>query len=342
MKLGLIGGGSITETHARAAKTIPGVEISAIFGSNRSKVERLCRDHGGAAYTDFESFLNHKPMTMVVIGSPSGLHSAQGIAAAQHGLHVLTEKPIDINTGRADALIQAAEHAGIKLGLLFQDRLKPSIVEMKRAIEKGSLGKPILLEARVKWFRPTEYYAQSKWRGTPELDGGGALINQAIHTVDLLLWLFGDVVRVQARAATLLHHIEAEDTIVATLEFANGALGVLHATTAAFPGYPRRVEVTGTNGTIILEQDIVVRADLRNEDKSLLENTLRDENLSASSAVVNDVRGHQAVIQNFIHAIETDTVPACDGREGRRSIALVEAIYKAARGSGSYDLGKHG
>jgi predicted dehydrogenase len=336
--VGLIGSGNISETHARAVNAIPGVQISAIFGTNRSKAERLCREFGGSPYTDFESFLDHQPMHMVIIGSPSGLHATQGIAAAKHGLHVLTEKPIDISTERANALISAADQAGVKLGVLFQDRLKPGIVRMKQAIESGLLGHPILLDARVKWFRPAEYYSGSKWRGTLALDGGGALINQGIHTVDLLLWLFGDVARVQARAATSLHKIEAEDTVVATLQFVSGALGVLYATTAAFPGYPRRIEVSGANGTIILEHDQIVRADLRSGDHSLLANAPKDENLSASSAVVSDFRGHQAVIENFIHAIETNTPPACDGREGRRSIELVEAIYCAAKGSGSFNL----
>lgn len=333
--IGLIGGGNISETHARAAKAIPGVEISAIFGTNRSNVERLCREYGGSPYTDFEALLRHRPMTFVIIGSPSGLHAEQGIAAAQHGLHVLTEKPIDISVARADALIQAAGKAGVKLGVLFQDRLKPNIVRMKQSIDRGLLGKTLLVEARVKWFRPAEYYGHSKWRGTLAMDGGGALINQGIHTVDLLLWMFGDVARVQARLATALHPIEGEDTVVATLEFASGALGVLHATTAAYPGYPRRIEVSGSNGTIILEQDRIVAADLRTGREEFLANDSRDENLSASSAVVSDARGHQAVIEDFIRSIETGSDPACDGRAGRRSIELVEAIYRAAKRTAS-------
>jgi predicted dehydrogenase len=340
MHIGLIGGGNISESHARAAKSIPGVEIAAIFGGNLRKVERLCRDYGGTPYTDFDLFLAHQPMSMVVIGSPSGLHASQGIAAARHGLHVLTEKPIDISTERADALIHAAEQADVKLGVIFQDRTKPNILRLKQTIDRGLLGKTILVEARVKWFRPTEYYGDSKWRGTLALDGGGALINQGIHTVDLLLWMFGDVNRVQARIATALHSIEGEDTVVATLEFASGALGVLHATTAAYPGYPRRLEVSGTNGTIILEQDRIVNADLRTGADEFLGHESRDENLSASSAVVSDVRGHQAVIEDFIRAIKDGPAPLCDGREGRRSIELVEAIYRAAKGPGSYDLRK--
>ncbi len=332
--IGLIGGGNISETHARAARAIAGVEIAAIYGTNAKKVATLCREHDAKPYHDFDAFLAHRPMDMVAIGTPSGMHAAQGIAAAQRGLHVLTEKPIDISTERADVLIAAAERSGVKLGVMFQDRAKPAIRELRDWVSTGVIGKLLLVDARVKWYRPPEYYSGSRWRGTLALDGGGALINQAVHTVDLLLWLLGDVVRVQARTATVLHAIEAEDTAVAIVEFANGALGVLQATTAAYPGYPRRVEITGTEGTVILEQDRILAANLRTPPPRSSAGIAPDENQSASSAVVSDVRGHQALFQDFLQAIERDTAPICDGREGRRSIALVEGIYRAA-GSGT-------
>src|SRR5215467_7141661 len=197
--VGLIGGGNISETHARAVRAISGVEIAAVYGSNSEKVQKLCHEHGGTPYTDFSAFLAHRPMDVVMIGSPSGLHASHGIAAAQEGLHVLTEKPIDISTRRADELIQAARQSGVKLGLIFQDRMKPHIRQLKDWLERGLLGKPLLVDARVKWYRPPDYYAKSRWRGTLALDGGGALMNQGIHTIDLLLWLLGNVSRVQAR-----------------------------------------------------------------------------------------------------------------------------------------------
>jgi UDP-N-acetyl-2-amino-2-deoxyglucuronate dehydrogenase len=337
--IGLIGGGNITETHARAARAIPGVEIAAVHGINAEKIARLCREYGGTPYQDFNAFLQHRPMDLVIIGSPSGLHAEQGIAAARHGLHVLTEKPIEISTARADALISAAKQSGVRLGVIFQDRTKAHIRQLKTWLDQGSLGKVLFVDARVKWYRPPEYYANSHWRGTLALDGGGALINQGVHTIDLLLWLLGDVVRVQARTATLLHKIEAEDTAVATLEFPGGALGIIHATTAAYPGYPRRVEVTGSKGTVILEHDRIIAVDLGNSpasvraaaDLAALADAAKDENKSASSAAVSDFRGHQAVLEDFLTAIQQNRAPACDGTEGRRSIALIEAIYRAAK-----------
>src|SRR6202790_118079 len=289
--IGLIGGGNITETHARAARAIPGVEISAIHGTNSEKIARLCREHGGTPYQDFDAFLKHRPMDLVVIGSSSGLHATQGIAAARHGLHVLTEKPIEISTARADNLIEAAKQSKVQLGVIFQDRMKPHIRQLKNWLDQGLLGKLLFVDARVKWYRPPEYYANSRWRGTLALDGGGALINQGVHTVDLLLWLLGDIVRVQARIATLLHKIEAEDTAAAILEFSSGALGIFHATTAAYPGYPRRVEISGSEGTVILEHDRIIAANLRNAPAAATESAALDENQRASSAVVSDFPG---------------------------------------------------
>jgi predicted dehydrogenase len=267
---------------------------------------------------------------MVVIGSPSGLHATQGIAAAKRGLHVLTEKPIDVSTQRTDELIAAAESSGVKLGVIFQDRCKPDIRRMKQWIDGGVLGKVLLAEARVKWYRPPEYYGDSKWRGTLALDGGGALINQAIHTVDLLLWMLGDVVEIQASTINLLHKIEGEDTALVLLKFESGASAVLQATTAAFPGYPRRFEVSGTEGTIILEQDRIIAVDLKHSQEGVAASRATDDIEDTASPVVTDFQGHQAVFEDFIRAIKENETPMCDGLEARRSLALIEEIYRAA------------
>src|SRR5216683_2031121 len=314
---------------------IDGGEIAAIYGTNREKSARLAQAYGAKLYDDLAAFLKHQPMQIVLIGSPSGLHAEQGIAAARRGLHVLVEKPIDIYTERADALIDESERANVKLGVFFQDRVAPGIRRLKELVDGGKLGKPILVSGRVKWFRPPEYYSSSRWRGTLALDGGGALMNQGVHTVDLLLWLMGDVERVSAKATTALHKIEAEDTVVATLEFANGAIGTLEATTSVYPGYSRRVELTGSEGTIILEQDKIIAADLRTVAQTSVYDSSKQAsetltagivgpgiakgNPAATSPVVSDVSGHKRILEDFLRAIETDTTPLCDGREGRRS-----------------------
>jgi predicted dehydrogenase len=328
MKIGLIGGGNISRTHARAVGAITGAEITAVYGTNREKVAQLSRECGAAAHSDFEAFLAHTPMEMVIIGGPSGLHATQGIAASQYGHHVLLEKPIDISTERADALIAACSKAKVKLGVIFQDRFKQDIIRLRELIQDGALGQVLLADAQVKWHRPPEYYRDSRWRGTWQLDGGGALMNQGVHTVDLLLWLLGDAKAVAARTATLLHDIETEDTAFALLEFSRRAVGTLEATTAAYPGYPRRVEITGTEGTIVREQDCVIKADLRGANGRFTGESGRDQNASASSPAVNDVRGHQHAIEDFIRAVRENSTPRCDGADARRSLALIEEIYR--------------
>ena len=332
MRVGIIGGGNISDTHARAAEAIPGLHVAAVHGDNRERTARLAAAHGATAYGDFDRFLDH-PLDLVIIGSPSGRHAEQGIAAARRGLHVLVEKPIDISTERADALIAAADAARVKLGVTFQDRLHPAVVEIKAMMDGGEIGSPVMISGRVKWHRPREYYADSRWRGTWALDGGGALINQAIHTVDLIQWLFGPVRRVYGVTATRVHDIEVEDTAAALFNFSSGAIGTIEAGTSMFPGYARRLEVTGSEGTVILEHDRLDRVDLRSGTSSHRV-TGGDQSASASTAVVADASAHQRVLEDFIRAIETDGRPMCDGREGRKSVALVQAVYESARSGG--------
>lgn len=327
--IGILGGGGISQTHARAASSLEGVRIVAVGGQNPIRVQALADRHGASAYADIDALLRHRPMEILLIGSPSALHAEQGIAAARAGLHVLVEKPLDVTVEKADALIAACASAAVKLGVFFQDRFAPDLVRLKSAIDEGALGRPLLASARVKWWREPGYYAESRWRGTAALDGGGAVMNQGIHTLDLLLWLWGDVQRVFARRTTALHDIEVEDTLVATIEFANGALATFEATTAAFPGYPRRLELTGALGTVTVEQDRIASADLKGRTDAL-RGGVSSENAAASSPIVSDVRGHRAAIEDFLSAIRTGAEPRCSGAEGRRSVALVEALYRSA------------
>ena len=327
-RIGILGAGNISETHARAAQATPSVRVVAVHGRNEARAASLAQRCGATAYADLDEFLD-SGLDVVLIGSPSGQHADQARAAARRGIHALVEKPLDIHTDRIDQLIAEADAQRIKVGVFFQDRAAAQLQWLHALINEERLGRIILAAARVRWFRPPEYYASSKWRGTRALDGGGALMNQGIHTVDLLLWLLGDVSNVCARARTALHDIEVEDTIVACLEFENGAIGTLEATTAAYPGYPRRMEITGSEGTAVIEGDRVMEVSLRS-------GTLQPPvdagltNPSATSATVSDVRGHQAVLHDFLQAIQTGAPPLCDGQDGRRSVALVQAIYESA------------
>lgn len=329
--IGILGGGNISRTHARAASEIEGVEITAICGQNPYKVKELAGAFGGSPYDDLESFFKHRPMEVVLVGTPSGLHAEQGIAAARQGLHILMEKPVAISTAQTDALIAECEKAQVKLGVFFQDRVAPDIVKLKELIDAGRLGKAILTSAQVKWYRPPEYYKESRWRGIWALDGGGALMNQGVHTVDLLLWLMGDVGSLWARAVTALHDIEVEDTVVAALEFADGSVGVLEAATSVYPGFSRRLELTGSQGTIILENDRLAAVKLREPLPDLMIQPPPPDDERAVSPTISDTRGHRTVIEDFLQAVRTGGQPMCDGREARRSIELIQAIYDSSK-----------
>jgi len=309
LRIGIIGAGGISGTHVRAAQGIDGVEVVAVCGTNPEKTAALAASAGAAAYADLDAFFAH-PMDIVAIGSPSGVHAEQAIAAVRRGLHVVVEKPLDVTTAKIDALLAEAERARVKIGVFFQERMLPELVAIKRRLEAGELGTPIFIAGHLDWYRPPSYYSESKWRGKPALDGGGALMNQGIHTVDVILWLFGDVRRVMGRTANRLHQIEVEDTASALLEFESGAFGTIHATTAASPGYPRRLEVTGTKGMIVHEEP-------------------------ARPPTVADATPHRRVLEDFIDAVKTNRRPACDGLEGRRSVAVIEAIYRSAQSGGS-------
>jgi predicted dehydrogenase len=310
LRVGLIGGGGISGTHARAARAIAGVDIVAVHGANREKVAALAREHGGVPCDTLDAFFS-TPMDIVAIGSPSGMHAEQAIAAVRRGIHVLVEKPVDVTTTKIDALIAEADRARVKIGVFFQERMTPELVELKTRIDRGELGAPLFISGRLDWYRPPEYYSASRWRGSKTLDGGGALMNQGIHTVDVMLWLFGKAVRVMGRTATRLHKIGVEDTAAALIEFENGAFGTLHATTAAAPGFPRRLTVTGTKGSVVHDEP-------------------------ARPATVADATLHQRVFEDLIRAISSNGTPACDAREGRRSVALVEAVYRSSQ-SGEWE-----
>lgn len=310
MRIGIIGGGGISGTHVRAARGIDGVEVVAVYGYNREKTAALAREAGAVAFDDFDRFLAH-PMDMVAIGSPSGLHAAQATAAVRRGLHALVEKPLDVTTANIDALVGEADRAGRRVGVIFQERLLPEVVSLKQRIDGGEFGTPLFISGQMHWYRPREYYTSSKWRGTPALDGGGVLINQGIHTLDLMLHLFGDVRRVSGRMATRRHAIEVEDTAAALLEFESGAFGVFEGTTAAAPGFPRRIEIAGSDGRAVYEDP-------------------------PRPAIVSDPVPHRRVFEDFIAAVRAGRPPMCDARDGRRSVALIEAIARSQK-SGAFE-----
>ncbi len=310
---------------------IPGVEVVAVHGDNAEKVLRLAASQGAPDYPTLEAFLAHRPLDVVAIGSPSGCHAAQAIACARAGLHVLVEKPMAVTVEEASAVVAAVAAAGVRLGVFFQDRLQPDFIRLKAFLEAGGLGRILLASGHVKWYRPPEYYKTSRWRGTWALDGGGAVMNQGIHTLDLMLHLLGDVAAVSARTRALRHAIEVEDTGVATLEFRSGALATFEATTAAYPGYKRRLEISGEHGTIVVEHDRVVAADLTSGAPPFAVSPAAEAGESASSHVVSDATPHRRIFEDFVRALGEGKHPICDAAEGKRSVELVRALYESAQ-----------
>jgi len=327
---GVAGGGMIGKVHAEAIAAVPGARLVAVWGRDRGRASDLAARFGARAYTDYGDFLAHPGLRVVNVCTPSGAHLEYGARAAHAGKHVLVEKPIEIDLGRADELIATCEAADVRLGVIFQSRFLPAVARLKRAVDEGRLGRLILGDAYVKWYRAPEYYAASSWRGTLALDGGGALINQAIHTVDLLRWVMGPAETVFAmRGALRYPQIEAEDTLVGTLRFQCGALGVIEATTSVAPGFKRRLEISGERGTVVLDGDAIscwaVEGEAAGDDSPGEQITDGSSDPAAIAA-----EGHRRQIADMAEAVREGREPVITGREGRDSLELVEALYRSA------------
>jgi predicted dehydrogenase len=326
---GIAGCGMIGRVQAEAIQSIAGARLIAVCGRDEKRTAEFAAKFEVAPYTDYDRFLGHPGLQIVNICTPSGLHAEQGIKAARAGKHVLVEKPIETTLEKADALIEACDEAGVKLGVIFQSRFLPAVQKIKRAIDEGRLGRLMIGDAYVKWYRAPEYYAEGSWHGTMALDGGGALINQAIHTVDLLRWMMGPVETVFAMKSALRYpHIEAEDTLFASLRFQNGALGVIEAATSVKPGFKRRLEISGERGTVILDGDAIScwAIDGESEDPGGGEQITDG---SANPAAISN-EGHRRQIKDMMRAVIEDRAPVVDGREGRKSLELVTALYRSA------------
>ena len=327
----------IANFHARAIADAAGCHLVGVTARRTDAASEFAAKYGCKSYASLDDLLSDDAITAVSICTPSGAHLDPAVAAAAAGKHVVVEKPLEITTERCDKIIAACDRAGVRLAVTFQSRFHRSAQLIKQAIEQNRFGKITLGDAYVKWFRSQAYYDSGAWRGTWELDGGGALMNQAIHSVDLLLWLMGDVAEVSAMADTLTHErIEVEDTVVATVRFVNGALGVIEATTTAYPGQLKRVEISGQGGTAVLEEEdirIWQFADETDEDESIRQ-TMSGATTSGGGAAdpsaINHA-GHAALFEEFVSAINQNRPSKLDGHEGRRSVELIEAIYRSAR-----------
>jgi predicted dehydrogenase len=333
---GIIGCGMIANFHAKAIADVRGTKLVACFDNFPASADRFAAANGCRAYHALDEMLADPAVNVVTIGTPSGAHMEPAVAAANAGKHVIVEKPLEITLKRCDAIIEACRRNNVKLSAIFPSRFHDSSRKMKKAIDSGRFGALTMGDSYVKWFRTQEYYDSGAWRGTWELDGGGALMNQAIHSVDLLTWLMGPVVEITAHTSTLAHErIAVEDVAVATLKFANGALGVIEASTAAYPGYLKRIEISGSQGTAVMEEEDIKVWDFAKKtraDEAIL-TAMREKKSTgggASDPAAIGHHGHAEQFRDVVKAIKSDGAPAVDGLEGRRSVEIILAIYKAA------------
>jgi predicted dehydrogenase len=327
----------ISRFHARAVAELRNARLVACCSANPESALRFAEEHSCTAYEDLPAMLADPAVDVVSICSPSGAHMEAALAAARAGKHVIVEKPLEVTVARCDRIIRECEKHGVSLATIFPSRFHESSRLLKKAVDQGRFGKVTLGDAYVKWFRTQKYYDSGAWRGTWKLDGGGALMNQAIHSVDLLVWLMGPVESVAAHTAMLAHErIEVEDVAVASLRFASGALGTIEASTAAYPGYLKRIEISGSHGTAVLEEEDIKVWDFARTLKSdtALRERMAGKTKTGGGAADPAAIGHHAhaaQFKDFLQAIQKGTTPSIDGHEGRRSVEVIEAIYKSAK-----------
>jgi predicted dehydrogenase len=338
---GIIGCGMIAEYHTKAINEIEGARVVAAYSrnpANGAKVADLAGAKGVCAvFDDLDAMLALPDLDVVCVCTPSGAHREPAVAAARAGKHVVVEKPLEIDLPRCDAIIRACDDAGVRLCTIFPSRFSPANLRLKEAVDLGRFGRITLGDTYVKWWRTQQYYDSGGWRGTWDLDGGGALMNQAIHNVDLLYWLMGDVETVMAQTATLAHErIEVEDTAVACLRFRNGALGVIEAATSAYPGLLKRTEIHGDRGSARVEQDDVTLWEFQEKVPSDSDVLAAMAARAGGNSGASDPRGinhagHRDQLIDFLQAIDAGRPPAVDGREGRKSVEIIRAIYLSAQ-----------
>ena len=334
VRFGIAGAGMIARFYGTAIRSLPDAQLVAICRSQGGNTAEAAAQFGVPCELSYAALLARDDVDAVCICTPSGLHAEQTILAAQAGKHVLVEKPLALTLADADAMIAACQEHGVQLGVALQRRTNPAFGALHAAIAAGAIGRPTLGTVSMPYWRDQSYYGSAAWRGTWALDGGGALMNQGIHLVDLLLWLIGDdVAEVHASTATLAHQVEVEDCVTATLRFSRGALGSIAATTAAAPGFPHRVEIYGEVGGVQIEGDQIVRWEgdpsAQIDQHVAQPGALVAAGAGASPAGVGTA-GHTRLLADFVEALRTGREPLVSGAEARRSLALVLDIYNAA------------
>ncbi len=336
IRLAIVGSGGIAKTHAAAIDLLSDAELAAVCSRSETGASALADSRGAKVFHSIGDILSMDGLDGVLIATPSGVHVESIVPALRAGKHVLCEKPLEISTERISRIVDEAEKSGSVLAGFFPMRCGSGARAIKDAVSQGRFGKLTFISARVKWWRDQDYYRLSSWRGRWDLDGGGALMNQGIHAVDLLQWIGGLPVQVSAFGGNLVHPgIEVEDTLAATLQFPQGALGTIEATTSCYPGMDLSLEVSGDKGSAVLINDKIVDwrfAEERPEDASIRAG--HDTGVihgGSSDPRAISCEGHRQQIEAFCQAIRGEPADIISGREAGRAVALVEAIYRAVQ-----------
>lgn len=328
---GIIGCGTIAPVFADAIAQLDNARLVAVSDVVEERARAFAARYGASWHTDYGDLFRRDDVHIVCVLTWSGKHADVGVAAALAGKHVITTKPVDVTLPKIDRLITTCRDQRVKLAAIHQMRSFDSFVRAKRAIDEGRLGRIHFGNVFIPWCRTQEYYDSAEWRGTWQWDGGGCLMNQGIHCVDLLQWLVGPVAEVQAYADTLAHRIEVEDAAVAALRFESGALGVIMGSSAVYRGLPSRIEVLGATGNVVVEGEDIIRWQVGEEEEIA---ALGGSTLGATdpqAGLADAVAGHVEQIGDFLRAIEEDRPPFVSGEEARKSVAIVLAIYESAR-----------
>ncbi len=329
LNIGIIGLGKIAPVHAEAIQSSSNANLYSCFSSNPEKAESFAEKYSIKGFADLDEFLSDPGLHIVTLCTPNGTHLEYAKRIAKAGKNIVIEKPIEINLQRSYELLRYCQCKNVKIAVIYQNRFLDSVKKLKEAIDSGKFGKIFMADAYVKWFRSQEYYDSAPWRGTLDLDGGGVMINQAIHTVDLMYYLVGEVDWVFSQTGTLTHRrIEGEDNALTLVKYKNGAMGVFQASTSIKPAQPRRIEIHGENGSAILTDN---RLELMLNDAEVSGNSLdipagADDPLKGFSTEPHK-RQYEQIVNAFLNGGE----PVVSGQESIHSVAIVNAIYESGR-----------
>jgi UDP-N-acetyl-2-amino-2-deoxyglucuronate dehydrogenase len=327
--IGIVGCGVIADIHAGAIKDMKGGRLIAVYSRNLQKAAAFGEKHHAAAYSEWEKFINHPDLDLAVICTPNGTHLDYGKRVAAAGKHVIVEKPVEISTSRGQELIEFCRSRRVALAVIYQNRFLPDVIRLVRIIQEQKLGRIFMASAYIKWFRTQEYYDADAWRGTGSMEGGGVLINQAIHTVDLLQWITGGIKTVMGAVRTATHsNIEVEDNAVAALEFRNHAVGVLEASTSAIPAVPRRIEIHGTLGSAILNGD---HLQVMKEGDVYVPGEKQAATGAAGPLAGFSTEPHRQQLESIVEAIAEGRQPPVSGADSLESLKVVEAVYRSSK-----------